>query len=120
MLTTPNANLALNGAVIYLCIGLFINSITIDLLLNKFFKLHNMSGNLFIIIYISYGVVIYYVNYWYFGKDNLYLKIEERFINESKQQKVLGNMFVFVFVVGSVIFFMLTGFLVNKYFGGFK
>ena len=120
MLTTPNSNLALNGAIIYLSIGLFINSITINLLLNKFFKLYAMSGDLYMVIYISYGVLIYYFNHWYFKKDNLYLKIEERFSVESKRQKALGNIFVFVFVVGSVIFFMLTGYLVNKYFGGFK
>ena len=111
MLTTPNSNLALNGAVIYLSIGLLFNSITINLLLNKFFKLYAMSGNSFL---------IYYFNHWYFKKDNLYLKIEERFSVESKRQKALGNIFVFVFVVGSVIFFMLTGYVVNKYFGGFK
>ncbi|WP_139068363.1 hypothetical protein [Flavobacterium glycines] len=120
MLTTPNSNLALNGAVIYLSIGLFINSITINLLLNKFFKLYAMSGNLYMIVYISYGVLIYYINHWYFKRDNLYLKIEKRFITESKKQKALGNIFVFVFVVGSVVFFMLTGYLVNKYWGGFK
>lgn len=120
MLTTPNSNLALNGAVIYLSIGLLFNSITIDLLLNKFFKLHSMSGNLFMTIGLFYALLIYYINYWYFKKDNLYLKIEEIFINESKQQKTLGNILVSVFVVGSVIFFMLVGFLVNKYFGGFK
>lgn len=120
MLTTPNSDLALNGAVIYLCIGLYINSITIDLLLNKFFKLHSMSGNLFIIVSLSYAIIIFYVNYWYFKKDNLYIKIEERFINESKRQKIIGNILVCIFVVGSVIFFMLTGYLVNKYFGGFK
>lgn len=120
MLTTPNSDLALNGAVIYLSIGLLFNSITIDLLLNKFFKLHSISGNLFMTIGLCYAFLIYYINHWYFKKDNLYLKIEERFINESKRQKALGNMFVFVFVVGSVIFFMLTGYLVNKYWGGFK
>jgi hypothetical protein len=120
MLTTPNSDLALNGAVIYLCIGLYINSITIDLLLNKFFKLHSMSGNLFIIVGLSYAIIIFYVNYWYFKKDNLYIKIEEKFINESKRQKIIGNILVCIFVVGSVIFFMLTGYLVNKYFGGFK
>ena len=120
MLTTPNSNLALDGAVIYLSIGLFINSITINLLLNKFFKLYAMSGNLYMVIYISYGVLIYYINHWYFKKDNLYLKIEERFINENEKQRTLGNIFAFVFVVGSVIFFMLTGYVVNKYFGGFK
>ena len=120
MLTTPNSNLALNGAVIYLSISLLFNSITIDLLLNKFFKLHSMSGNLFLIIGLSYGLIIFYLNHWYFEKDKLYLKIEERFINESKQQKTLGDIFVFVLVVGSVVFFMLTGFVINKYFGGFK
>tara|TARA_R110002124_G_scaffold108383_1_gene260980 strand:+ start:518 stop:952 length:435 start_codon:yes stop_codon:yes gene_type:complete len=120
MLTTPNSNLALNGAVIYLSIGLLFNSITINLLLNKFFKLYAMSGNLFLTIGLCYSFLIYYFNHWYFKKDNLYLKIEERFSVESKRQKALGNIFVFVFVVGSVIFFMLTGYLVNKYFGGFK
>lgn len=120
MLTTPNSNLGLNGAVIYLSIGLLFYSITIDLLLNKFFKLHSMSGNLYMTIGFFYSFLIYYVNYRYFKKDNLYLKIDERFNDESNRQKTLGNIFAFVFVVGSVILFMLTGFLVNKYFDGFK
>jgi hypothetical protein len=79
-----------------------------------------MSSNLFIIVSLSYAIIIFYVNYWYFKKDNLYIKIEEIFINESKRQKIIGNILVCIFVVGSVIFFMLTGYLVNKYFGGFK
>lgn len=120
MLTNPNSNLALNGAVIYLCLGLLFYSITIDLLLNKFFKLHSMSGSLFIIIGLSYAFLIYYFNYWYFRRNELYLKIEKKFINESEKQRVLGNIFVSIFVFGSIIFFLLTGFLVNKYFGGFK
>ncbi|RTY85526.1 hypothetical protein [Flavobacterium sp. RSP15] len=120
MLSTPNSNLAVNGAVIYLCISLLFYSMTIDLLLNKFFKLHPMSGNLFMAIGLSYAFLIYYFNYWYFRKDGLYLKIEKRFINESEKQRVLGNIFVSVFVFGSIIIFMLTGFLVNKYYGGFK
>jgi len=120
MLTTPNSDLALNGAVIYLCISILSYSGIIYLLLNKFIKLHSMSDNLFVIYVLSYGVLIYYVNYWYFKKDDLYLKIEERFITESKRQKIIGNILVCIFVVGSVIFFMLTGYLVNKYFGGFK
>ena len=120
MLTTPNSNLAVNGALIYLCISLFIYSLTIDLLLNKFFKLHSMSGSIFKITLIFYGIVIYLFNYWYFRQNELYLKIEKRFINESEKQRVLGNIFVSVFVFGSIICFMLTGFLVNRYFGGFK
>lgn len=120
MLTTPNSDLALNGAVIYLSICLLFNSITIDLLLNKFFKLHSMSGNLFMTFGLSYAFLIYYFNYQYFKKNGLYLMIEKTFINESEKQKTLGNIFVAVLVVGSVIFFMLTGFLVNKYFGGFN
>lgn len=120
MLTTPNSNLALNGAVIYLCISLYIYSLTIDLLLNKFFKLHSMSGSLFMIVVLSYAFLIYFFNYYYFRKDDLYLKIEKRFINESEKMRVLGNIFAAIFVFGSIIFCMLTGFLVNKYFGGFK
>jgi hypothetical protein len=120
MLTTPNSDLALNGAVIYLCISILSYSGIIYLLLNKFIKLHSMSGNLYMIIGLSYALIIFYVNYWYFKKDDLYLKIEKRFINESKQQKTLGNIIVTIVVVGSIIFFMLTGYLVNKYFGGFK
>lgn len=120
MLTTPNFDSALDGAVIYLSIGLFFNSITIYLMLNKFFKLHSMSDNLFMTIGLCYGFLIYGINYWYLKKDNLYLKIEKRFSNESKPQKVLGNIFVFLFVVGSIIFFLLTGYLVNKYWGRFK
>ena len=120
MLTTPNAKLAVNGAVIYLCISLYIYTLTIDLLLNKFFKLHPMSGTVFMIVILSYGFLIYSFNYWYFRKDGLYLYIEKRFINESEKKKVLGNIFVSIFVFGSIISFMLTGFLVNKYLGGFK
>ena len=120
MLTTANANLALNGAVIYLCISILSYSGIIYLLLTKFYKLHSMSGNLFMTIGLFYAFLIYYVNYWYFKKDDLYLKIEERFINESKQQKTLGNILVTIVVVGSIFFFMLTGYLINKYFGGFK
>ncbi|TWI03145.1 hypothetical protein IQ05_00074 [Flavobacterium tiangeerense] len=120
MLTTPNSNLALNGAVIYLSISLLFYSITIDLLLNKFLKLHSMSSSTFMIIGLCYAFLIYSINYWYFRKDNLYLEIEKRFINESEKMRVLGNIFAASIVYGSIIFFMLTGFLVNKYFGGFR
>ncbi len=120
MLTTPNANLAVNGAVIYLSISLFFYSITIDLLLNKFLKIHSMSSSTFMIIGLCHAFLIYSINYWYFRKDKIYLDIEKRFINESENKKMLGNIFVFIFVLGSIIFFLLTGFLVNKYFGGFR
>jgi hypothetical protein len=115
MLTTPNADLALNGAKIYICITIFAYLLTIDLLLTRVFKLYSISNNSFMLVGILFSIVIFYFNYSYFKKDDLYIKIEERFSKENERQKLLGNIFVFVLFIGSIISFMLTGYLINKY-----
>ena len=114
LLTTPNTASALNGATIYLCITIFFYLLTIDILFKKVYKLYTLSNNLFMIIGVLVSIVTFYINYFYFKKNNLYVKIDQRFSKENKSQKLLGNIFVFLLFIGSFISFMLFGYLINK------
>lgn len=114
LLTTPNADSALNGATIYLCMTILFYLLTIHILLEKVFKLYTFSNNLFMVLGVLVSIVSFYINYIYFKNDNLYLKIDDRFSKENKKQKSLGNIFVFLLFIGSFISFMLIGYFINK------
>lgn len=114
LLTTPNADSALNGATIYLCMTILFYLLTIDILLKKVFRLYTLSNNLFMVLGVLVSIVSFYGNYIYFKNNKLYLKIDDRFSKEDKRQKFLGNIFVFLLFIGSFISFMLIGYFINK------
>lgn len=66
------------------------------------------------IILIIYGMLIalcYMFNLFYFKKNKRYLAIKEKFEKESKRQQILGNIFVILFCLGSIIWCFLSFFI---------
>lgn len=85
----------------------FLNLYTIDAFLKKQFHTYDIisSPN----IAISCGLLLAGLNCIYFLRNDKYLKIEERYANETKQHRGWGMFGILCYLITSLIIFLYVG-----------
>lgn len=115
MLKTPNWHIAEEGATAFLSlvILLYLTSslFTIAYLLKIAFEI---DKTMFFIIGGVISLLIYYLNYSHFHKKKKYLEVISEFKTENNIQKLVGNVFVFLLTLGSILSVIFFGILLNS------
>ena len=96
---------ATHGALIFLSILTFLNSLTIIVYLKNIFSLNFYNQYYFIL----FGLLVYFGNRWYFNNDLKVIKIIDTFNNESEKSRYIG---IFITVLICILTFIM---LVTSY-----
>ncbi len=100
------------NAMIFISLCQFFNFslIYIFLLQYSIINIHFNKRSEVLIYTIPLGIIVYFINYFYLYKnrESLYVKYQ----NESKKRKIIGNILLIIYVVGS---FSLVFYFGSKY-----
>lgn len=114
MLNTPNHENAFNGAIIFLSIiFLFLFYISI-LLLKICFGYVGIQGNNLIFLTLFFSIIIYYLNFLYFKKNEKYKRLIELYKDESIKQRYNRSFLVIAFCLGIFLLLIFVAKIANK------
>ncbi|WP_298114961.1 hypothetical protein [Flavobacterium sp.] len=114
MLNTPNHENVFNGAIIFLSmifLFLFFSSI---LMLKICFGYVGIQGNNLILLTLFFSIIIYYLNFFYFKKNEKYKRLIELYKDESIKQKYIRNFLVIALCLGSFLLLIFVAKIANK------
>ena len=95
METTRNYENSAHGALIFISMIIYLNSITFLVYIKNVFSLNVFNKYIFII----YGIIVYLINKRYFDNENTTKRIVEMFQHESNKREVIGKISVVVLII---------------------